>query len=183
MRSLEIGRYGLGSDGRDPKDLTREEIERKLSYPNSERVFYLKYALESGFTVEEVYKLTKIDPWFLNNIKQIIELEGELKKFKGLPLVEIPQDIFKKAKSYGFSDRQLAYVWGSTEDEVRKERERRNLFPVYKLVDTCAAEFEAYTPYYYSTYEVENEAKISTKRKVVILGGGPNRIGQGIEFD
>lgn len=183
IRSLEIGRHGLGSDGRDPKSLTREEIERKLSRPNSERIFYLKYALENGFTVDEVYNLTKIDPWFLNNIKQIIELERELKRFKGVSLGEIPGELFKKAKSYGFSDRQLAYIWDKSEDEVRKERERRGLFPVYKLVDTCAAEFEAYTPYYYSTYEVENEGKTSDKKKVVILGGGPNRIGQGIEFD
>ncbi|KUK14612.1 MAG: carbamoyl-phosphate synthase large subunit [bacterium] len=183
VRSLEIGRYGLGSDGKDPKALTREEIEEKLSRPNSERLFYIKYALQGGFSVDEVHRLTKIDPWFLNNIKQIVDLEEELKRFKGYPLSDIPQDLFKKAKSYGFSDRQLACLWGRAEEEVRRERERRNLFPVYKLVDTCAAEFEAYTPYYYSTYEIEDEAKVSNNKKVIILGGGPNRIGQGIEFD
>lgn len=183
IRSLEIGRYGLGADGKDPEGLTREEIERKLFRPNSERIFYIKYALQNGFSVEEIYRLTGIDPWFLNNIRQIVDLEEELKRYKGHPLCEIPQEIFKKAKSYGFSDRQLAFLWGRSEDEVRKERERRELFPVYKLVDTCAAEFEAYTPYYYSTYEIENEAKVSDRKKVLILGGGPNRIGQGIEFD
>ncbi len=183
IRSLEIGRSGLGADGKDPEGLTDEEIRRKLSHPNSERIFYIKYALQRGFSVDEIYKLTGIDPWFLNNIRQIALLEEELKSYASCSLSEVPEELFKKAKSYGFSDKQLAYLWGKTEDDVRKERERRKLFPVYKLVDTCAAEFEAYTPYYYSTYEVENEGKSSDKKKVLILGGGPNRIGQGIEFD
>ncbi|MCD6319174.1 MAG: carbamoyl-phosphate synthase large subunit [Candidatus Desulfofervidaceae bacterium] len=187
LRSLEIGRYGLGADGKDPWDkgqtLTREEIKQKLIHPHSQRIFYLKYALQMGFSVEEIYQLTAIDPWFLNNIKQIVDFEETLKKYRLKPLTDIPEEVFYQAKSYGFSDKQLAYLWETTEEKVWKERERRSLFPVYKLVDTCAAEFEAYTPYYYSTYEQEDEARVSEQKKVMILGGGPNRIGQGIEFD
>jgi len=187
LRSLEIGRYGLGADGKDPWDkgqtLTAEEIKQKLIHPHSQRVFYIKYALQMGFSVDEIYQLTAIDPWFINNIKQIVDFEENLKKYRLKPLTDIPKEIFYQAKSYGFSDKQLAYLWETSEEKVRKERERRSLFPVYKLVDTCAAEFEAYTPYYYSTYEQEDEARVSKQKKVMILGGGPNRIGQGIEFD
>ena len=183
LRSLEIGRYGWGADGKDPKNLTKEEINQKLIYPNSQRIFYIKYALKMGFTIEEIHHLTGIDPWFLNNIKQILEFEENLKNYHGIDLSKIPEEIFKQAKEYGYSDKQLAYLWETDEKSVRKEREKRGLFAVYKLVDTCAAEFEAYTPYYYSTYEKEDEARISDKKKVMILGGGPNRIGQGIEFD
>ncbi len=183
LRSLEIGRHGLGADGKDPKTLTKEEIKQKLIHPTSQRIFYVKYALQKGFSVGEIYQLTAIDPWFLNNIKQICEFENKLKQYRLRPLNEIPQEVFQQAKAYGFSDKQLAYLWETTEEKIRKEREKRNLFPVYKLVDTCAAEFEAYTPYYYSTYEQEDEARVSDKKKVMILGGGPNRIGQGIEFD
>ncbi len=183
LRSLEIGRHGLGADGKDPKTLTKEEIKQKLIHPTSQRIFYVKYALQKGFSVGEIYQLTAIDPWFLNNIKQICEFENKLKQYRLRPLNEIPQEVFQQAKAYGFSDKQLAYLWETTEEKIRKEREKRNLFPVYKLVDTCAAEFEAYTPYYYSTYEKEDEARVSDKKKVMILGGGPNRIGQGIEFD
>jgi len=183
LRSLEISRYGLGADGKDPQSLTREEINQKLIYPNSQRIFYIRYALKMGFTIEEIHHLTGIDPWFLNNIKQILEFEENLKNYHGIDLSKIPEGIFKQAKEYGYSDKQLAYLWETDEKSVRKEREKRGLFAVYKLVDTCAAEFEAYTPYYYSTYEKEDEARISDKKKVMILGGGPNRIGQGIEFD
>ena len=187
LRSLEIGRAGLGADGCDPWDrgesLTIEEVKQRLIFPGSKRIFYIKYALQMGLDIEEIHRLTDIDPWFLNNIKQIVELEERLRAFRGKDLTEIPDEIFKKAKSYGFSDKQLAYLFGVDEIEVRQERSRRRLFPVYKLVDTCAAEFEAYTPYYYSTYEEEDEARISAKKKIMILGGGPNRIGQGIEFD
>jgi len=187
LRSLEIGRYGLGADGKDPWDkgenINKEDIKQRLIYPNSQRIFYIKYAIQKGFSVEEIYELTSIDPWFINNIKQIVELEEELKKYRGKSLSDIPQELFLKAKSYGFSDKQLAYLWQIDHETVRKERYRRKMFPVYKLVDTCAAEFEAYTPYYYSTYENEDEARVSKRKKVVILGGGPNRIGQGIEFD
>ena len=183
LRSLEISRYGLGADGKDPQSLTREEINQKLIYPNSQRIFYIRYALKMGFTIEEIHHLTGIDPWFLNNIKQILEFEENLKNYHGIDLSKIPEEIFKQAKEYGYSDKQLAYLWETDEKSVRKEREKRGLVAVYKLVDTCAAEFEAYTPYYYSTYEKEDEARILDKKKVMILGGGPNRIGQGIEFD
>ena len=183
LRSLEISRYGLGADGKDPQSLTKEEINQKLIYPNSQRIFYIRYALKMGFTIEEIHHLTGIDPWFLNNIKQILEFEENLKNYHGIDLSKIPEEIFKQAKEYGYSDKQLAYLWETDEKSVRKEREKRGLFAIYKLVDTCAAEFEAYTPYYYSTYEKEDEARISDKKKVMILGGGPNRIGQGIEFD
>ena len=183
LRSLEIGRYGWGVDGKDPKNLTKEEIKQRLIHPNSTRIFYIRYALERGFSIEEIHHLTSIDPWFLHNMKQILDLEETLKRHAGKDLSHIPEEVFKQAKEYGYSDKQLAYLWGTDERAVRQEREKRKLFAVYKLVDTCAAEFEAYTPYYYSTYEKEDEARVSPKKKVMILGGGPNRIGQGIEFD
>jgi len=183
LRSLEIGRYGWGVDGKDPKNLTKEEIKQRLIHPNSTRIFYIRYALERGFSIEEIHHLTSIDPWFLHNMKQILDLEETLKRHAGKDLSHIPEEVFKQAKEYGYSDKQLAYLWKTNEKSVREEREKRGLFAVYKLVDTCAAEFEAYTPYYYSTYEKEDEARVSPKKKVMILGGGPNRIGQGIEFD
>lgn len=187
LRSLEIGRYGLGADGRDAREKgvgpTKEEIRKKLFFPNSHRIFYIRLAFKYGFTVDEIYKMTHIDRWFLENIRQIVTLEDELSSYKGKPITSIPQAPFEKAKEYGFSDRQLAFLLNSHEDTIRQERESRSIIPVYKLVDTCAAEFEAYTPYYYSTYEVEDEIRVSNKPKIMILGGGPNRIGQGIEFD
>jgi carbamoyl-phosphate synthase large subunit len=187
LRSLEIGRFGLGSDGKDlvdvrddnAKDLSLSEIEQKLATPNSQRIFYLRYAILKGMPIQFIYELTGIDPWFLHQIKQIVEMEQHIK----LAGTDLPETLFKKAKSWGFSDVQLAHLTGSTEEAVEKTRKTSNIRPVYKLVDTCAAEFKAATPYYYSTYEMENEARISDRKKVMILGGGPNRIGQGIEFD
>lgn len=181
LRSLEIGRYGLGTH-RNKGRLNKEEIRQQLIHPSSQRIFYVYYAIKAGFSIEEIYKLTHIDPWFLENIQQILILEAELAKYEG-DLSQIPIELLKKAKEYGFSDIQLCYLLGSDEDKVRAERERRGIKAVYKLVDTCAAEFEAYTPYYYSTYEKEDESRPSKRKKVMILGGGPNRIGQGIEFD
>ncbi len=187
LRSLEIGRYGLGGDGKDAWEkgdrLEKEEIRKKLLFPNSQRIFYLRYAFKYGFTVDEIYKITHIDRWFLENIRQIVTLEDEITSYKGKSLTFVPQALFERAKEYGFSDRQLAFFLNSHEDTIRQERQARSIIPVYKLVDTCAAEFEAYTPYYYSTYEVEDEIRVSNKPKIMILGGGPNRIGQGIEFD
>ncbi len=185
IRSLEIGRHGLGGDGKDAADLdgrapTREEIEKKLANPNSQRLFYLRYALQQGFSVDEIYRLTSIDPWFLHQIRQIVALEKALAAAGGAP---IDADLLRKAKSWGFSDIQLAHLTGETEAAIEARRKRMGIRPVYKLVDTCAAEFKADTPYYYSTYEAENEARVSDRKKVMILGGGPNRIGQGIEFD
>jgi len=187
LRSLEIGRFGLGADGKDlldPKnDKTRKlslsEIEQKLATPNSQRIFYLRYAILKGMPIEFIYELTGIDPWFLYQIKQIVELEQSIKSAE----TDLPEPLLKRAKSWGFSDTQLAYLTGSTEETIEQTRKALGIRPVYKLVDTCAAEFKATTPYYYSTYEMENEVRVSGNKKVMILGGGPNRIGQGIEFD
>ena len=171
LRSLETGRFGFGYDGKD-SEATREEIERKLHVPNAERIFWLKVAFEQGWTVEEIFDATQIDPWFLENMRVIVA--------KGENLRELD---LRTAKKLGFSDVQIAQARGITQDEVRAERKDKGIIPTYRLVDTCAAEFEAATPYYYSTYGDENEARDTDKKKIVILGGGPNRIGQGIEFD
>ena len=181
IRSLEIGRAGFGGDGKDPLpgSVTGNELEYKLSTPNSQRLFYLKYAIEHGMPITMIYEMTHIDPWFLNQMKQIVDLEKQIK----LAGKDLPQDLLEKAKKYGFSDKQLAYLTRLTEKQIEQTRKDLGIVPVYKLVDTCAAEFRAATPYYYSTYETECEARVSDKKKVIILGGGPNRIGQGIEFD
>ena len=177
IRSLEIGRFSL--DQSLPPDLKdpHEFLKSKLIKPNSLRLFYIAAAMQNGMEIEELYQLTKIDPWFLHQIREIVEAEDELKK--STPSTEL----LKEAKKMGFSDRALASFWKMTEQEIRNWREKENIIPVYKLVDTCAAEFEAYTPYYYSTYETETETRPSAKKKIAIIGGGPNRIGQGIEFD
>ncbi|HHI97151.1 MAG TPA: carbamoyl-phosphate synthase large subunit [Thermodesulfatator atlanticus] len=182
LRGLEIGRAGLGADGKSPSDKghlpPREVIIEKLRVPNSERVFYIREAYKAGFSTAEIYELTHIDPWFLEQIRQIIAKEEEITP----EYLNDAEKLFE-VKRFGFSDKQLAFLCGRSEEEVAAQRKALGIRPVYKLVDTCAAEFEAYTPYYYSSYEVENEARVSKKRKVMILGGGPNRIGQGIEFD
>jgi len=148
--------------------------------PNSGRLFYIRYGLKAGMEVEAIHELTGIDPWFLHQIAQIVNMEHIILN-KGHPL---PVELMKKSKTYGFSDVQLANLLDTSDDEIRASRKEVGVQPVYKLVDTCGAEFEARTPYYYSTtYEQENEARISARSKVMILGGGPNRIGQGIEFD
>ncbi len=208
LRSLEIGRFGLGADGKDkfpdPKEIRSEtvksklieEVKKKLSNPEPDRIFYLRYAILLGMKIEEIHDLTKIDPWFLRNIEEIVELEKEIQaygaKVKDLELwkktitidkLQIPDNLIRKAKEYGFSDYQIGHLLGFDEITVRKMRLDRGIIPTYKLVDTCGAEFEAYTPYYYSTYEKENESISSSRKKIMILGGGPNRIGQGIEFD
>lgn len=172
LRSLETGRFGFGFDGKDPQNISHEKIERKLHVPNAERIFWLKTAFETGWTVEEVFEATAIDVWFLEQLKQIVD--------EGNNLAEMD---LRKAKRWGFSDIQIANARGITQDEVRAERKAAGIIPTYRLVDTCAAEFEAHTPYYYSTYGDENEARETDQKKIIILGGGPNRIGQGIEFD
>ncbi len=187
IRSLEISRFGLGADGKDLPDLAPEQLACMLRLPNSQRLFYLRQAFKAGMSVAEVYELTNIDPWFLNQIRDLVEFSEELATFgvllcQGRGQEQLPE-VLKKAKEYGFSDRQLAYLWGGTEEHAATLRQDHKILPVYKLVDTCAAEFEAYTPYYYSTYEWEDESRKTTRDKVMILGGGPNRIGQGIEFD
>jgi carbamoyl-phosphate synthase large subunit len=187
LRGLEVGSFGFGCDGKDlwgtPEQPSEDEIRAGLSNPTAGRVWSLRYALKYGMSVEEIYELTAIDPWFLENLKELIDIEAELRDTAGLEAAS--NALLRKAKQAGFSDRQLATIWDVPEMDVRSERKRRGIVATFKAVDTCAAEFEAYTPYYYSTYEDEDEtpAKQPGKRRVVILGGGPNRIGQGIEFD
>ncbi|EAQ80856.1 carbamoyl-phosphate synthase large subunit [Blastopirellula marina] len=187
LRGLEVGRFGFGSDGKDlwgteeqPSD---DEIRAKLSTPNADRPWYLRYAIKSGMTLEKIYQLTFIDPWFIDQLQQLVEKEEELAAIGSLSAITAAQ--MKEAKQFGYSDRQLATLLGSSELEVRKQRKKLGVITTFKSVDTCAAEFEAYTPYFYSTYEDEDEtpAKNPDKKRVMILGGGPNRIGQGIEFD
>src|SRR4030081_295811 len=175
LRGLEIGVDGLNQRTRD-----RETLEKELGEPGPERIWYVGDAFENGFTLEEVYRLTKIDPWFLDQIKEIVELEMELDDKK---LEEIDAETLRKLKRKGFSDRRLAYLFNSKEDLVRQRRRELGIRPVYKRVDTCAAEFATRTAYLYSTYEEECEANPTGRKKVMVLGGGPNRIGQGIEFD
>ncbi|MFY8269210.1 MAG: carbamoyl-phosphate synthase large subunit, partial [Terrimicrobiaceae bacterium] len=178
LRSLEIGRFGLGADG---KDLTPdiETIRQRLRIPRAERIFFIRYAFLAGFGVEEIHGLSFIDRWFLEHIRLIVEEEKRLSTLQ-TPLGAAD---FRRAKRFGFSDRQLAHLGKTTEPAVRSARKAAGVVPTYRLVDTCAAEFEAFTPYYYSTYGDEDETRPSDRKKVLILGGGPNRIGQGIEFD
>jgi len=172
LRSLETGRFGFGADGKGAINPSYEEIERKLHVPNAERIFWLHTAFTNGWSVDDVFEATSIDVWFLEHLKIIADEGNDL----------VNMDL-RKAKRMGFSDVQIAHSRGCHQDDVRKERLEKGIIPTYRLVDTCAAEFEAYTPYYYSTYGDENEARETDKKKIVILGGGPNRIGQGIEFD
>jgi carbamoyl-phosphate synthase large subunit len=187
LRSLETGMIGLANSFQ-PRLPDREEIVAKLVRPNSQRLSYLRLAMKSGLTEEEIYRDTHIDPWFLRQIRELVDFEAELLEWAGnWPDLDDPEqsaEMLRRAKQLGFSDRQLAGLVDRSQEEIRRARKRHGLTATYKLVDTCAAEFEAYTPYYYSTYERENECRASEgRRKVVILGGGPNRIGQGIEFD
>ncbi|MHB1346718.1 MAG: carbamoyl-phosphate synthase large subunit, partial [Candidatus Humimicrobiaceae bacterium] len=178
IRSLEIDRFGLGADGKDK--LKPENLKYMLSVPNQDRLFYIKYALEIDMPVEEIFNYTKIDPWFLNNIKDLVGFERGLKNHK---LEDLDYEVLLQAKKLGYSDVQLAYLFNSKDNVIRELRKKLGIQAVFKTVDTCAAEFEAYTPYYYSTYESESEIADTDKKKIIILGSGPNRIGQGIEFD
>ena len=180
IRSLEIGRYGLGADGKDEPIPDVKTLRDYFRIPTYKRVFYLRQAIKIGMSIDEIYQLTKIDKWFLYKIKNIVQMEEELSKYT---IETIPRDVLRKAKRLGFSDKQIAYLLGTDELTVRKLRKKMGIIPTYKMVDTCAAEFEAVTPYYYSCYEDEDEVKDTGKKKIVILGSGPNRIGQGIEFD
>jgi len=177
VRSLEIGRFGLRAALPSEATNAREFLVSRLKTPNSLRLFYIAAALYNGMSSEEISRITSIDPWFLHQIESIIDAE------KVLAETSFSTAALREAKEMGFSDRYLGGLWKMPESKIRELRYNENILPVFKLVDTCAAEFEAYTPYYYSTYEVENEARPSSRQKVVILGGGPNRIGQGIEFD
>ena len=175
LRSLEISRFGLGADGKDLGEQPWDIIQARLTIPNSQRLFYLRQAFRQGMTVPEALDLTKIDPWFLYQIRDLVQFSDELASYgtllqQGREGEHLP-DMLRRAKEYGFSDVQLAHLWGLSEDKIRRLRLDYDIRPVYKLVDTCAAEFEAYTPYYYSTYEVEDESRQTDRRKVIILGG------------
>ncbi len=189
LRGLEIGRAGLLGDGKDPEGpIDPGLLREKLRVPHSQRIFWVAQALKHGMSVDEIHQVTAIDPWFLRNIEQLVDFSARLDKLKpfgplGNNLEALDVDILRQAKQWGFSDRQLAEAVGADELAVRELRRRLGVEHTYKLVDTCAAEFEAYTPYFYSTYEDEDECRASDRKKVMILGGGPNRIGQGIEFD
>ena len=182
LRSLETGRAGLGCDAKDIEPRTadgkwdNDRIEFLLRVPNAERIFTIRHAFLAGFSAEKIHEISAIDPWFLDNIQEVVEAELAYRKS--------PNDIpLRQAKKLGFSDRQIAQIAGVNEDDIRFKRKAEGVEPTYRLVDTCAAEFEAATPYFYSTYGDEDETRKGTRKKVMILGGGPNRIGQGIEFD
>ncbi len=186
LRSMEIGATGLGFNFRRELPAV-DQLIPALRVPNSRRIFAIRQALLVGMSIEEIHELTGIDPWFLRQIRDIVDMETAIRDF-GLgndmtPLNPDLPELLRSAKEFGFSDRQLAEMWKRPESDVRTLRKSLGIKPVYYLVDTCAGEFEAYTPYFYSTYETGNEMRVSDKRKVIILGGGPNRIGQGIEFD
>ena len=182
LRSLETGRAGFGADGKDAPplrpdgSLDEEMLENKIRVPTAERIFSLRHALLAGWGVERIHRATGIDPWFLQGLAKIVDAE------KSCPadLAAVPWRLMKR---HGFSDRQIAHLTGAPEAAVRAARIATGVEPTYRLVDTCAAEFEAYTPYFYSTYGDEDETRPGDKKRVMILGGGPNRIGQGIEFD
>ena len=182
LRSLETGRAGFGADGKDepPRrpdgSVDEEALERQIRVPTAERIFSLRHALLEGWSVTRIHEATGIDPWFLHGLAKIVTEEQACPKDLGAVS-------WRKMKRHGFSDRQIAYLTGRSEGEVRAARKAAGVEPTYRLVDTCAAEFEAYTPYFYSTYGDEDETRPNEKRRVMILGGGPNRIGQGIEFD
>ncbi|MGB5928161.1 MAG: carbamoyl-phosphate synthase large subunit, partial [Cyclobacteriaceae bacterium] len=177
-QSLEIKRNGLGADG---KELTNQEkILESLEHPSWNRLFHIYDAFKLGIPFNTIRKLTKIDKWFLNQIEELISLEKQIEQHT---LESLPEELLREAKEKGYADRQIAHLVKCLESEVYTKRTDLGIKRVYKMVDTCAAEFEAQTPYYYSSFEHENESVVSDKKKVVILGSGPNRIGQGIEFD
>lgn len=187
LRGLEVGRFGFGCDHKDlwgtPEQPDRDAIRAKLSWPNERRVWYVRYAIKSGMSMDEIHQLTGIDRWFLDQLTEIIEIEDQIRELGSLEDFDAP--LMRQVKQVGFSDRQIATLLGTAEMTVRDFRKQLGVTATYKSVDTCAAEFEAYTPYYYSTYEEEDEtpARQADRKRIMILGGGPNRIGQGIEFD
>jgi carbamoyl-phosphate synthase large subunit len=187
LRGLEVGSFGFGCDGKDlwgtAAEPSLDDIRARVATADPDRVWYLRYAIKAGISVEELYELTAIDRWFLDQLQQIVEIESLVREAGTLAALD--DAVLRQAKQAGFSDRQLAVMLGGSEMEIREERKRRGILATYKSVDTCAAEFEAQTPYYYSTWEDEDEIrpKQPGRKRVMILGGGPNRIGQGIEFD
>ena len=186
LRGLEVGSFGFGCDGKDlwgtERQPSRDEVIAKLARPNADRPWYIRYAIKYGMSVDEIYDITKIDHWFVQNLVDLVNMENEITAIGSLE--KIDTELFRAAKQNGYSDKQLAVMLGSSEMAVRAERIKRGIVATFKAVDTCAGEFTAKTPYYYSTYESEDETPgPSGKRRIMILGGGPNRIGQGIEFD
>jgi carbamoyl-phosphate synthase large subunit len=177
-QSLEINRNGIGADGRELKD--QQAIHESLEHPSWNRLFHVYDAFKLGMAASTIHKLTKIDKWFLHQVEELVELETEIGKFN---IETIPLSLMKTAKEKGYADRQLGHLLQCLESEVYNKRKELGVNRVFKLVDTCAAEFEAQTPYYYSTFDQENESRPSNKKKIIVLGSGPNRIGQGIEFD
>jgi carbamoyl-phosphate synthase large subunit len=185
-RSLEIGRFGFGADGKDAafEGMSDETLASELARPNAMRVFMMRAAFKRGWSVEKLHELTRgVDPWFLRHMEELAAYEDEIRSAGSLDGLKRDTALFRQAKELGYSDRQIAWLLGCGEAAVRAAREELNLLPVYGLVDTCAAEFTAFTPYFYSTYGGVDESRPGNKKKVMILGGGPNRIGQGIEFD
>jgi carbamoyl-phosphate synthase large subunit len=177
-QSLEIRRNGLGADG---KELTKQaDLLQSLEHPSWNRLFHVYDAMKLGISMKTIQNLTKIDKWFLEQIWELIELEKEIEKYR---LETIPPTLMRTAKEKGYADRQIAHLLDCKESQVHNKRREMGINRVYKMVDTCAAEFDAKTAYYYSTFDAENESKVSNKKKVIVLGSGPNRIGQGIEFD
>ena len=177
-QSLEIGRNGLGADGKELRD--QDAILASLRKPSWNRLFHLYDGIKLGLPLSKVYEATKIDFWFLKQIEELIALEREISKYQ---IQNLPKDLLLEAKQKGYGDRQIAHLVGCWESQIHEARKANKINRVYKLVDTCAAEFEAKTPYYYSTFEEENESVKTDKKKIIVLGAGPNRIGQGIEFD
>jgi len=182
LRSLETGARGWGGGGKYGHDDVPDDatLRQKLGTPNAERVHYLRWAFLAGLSIEEIFNLTKIDRWFLHQLRELHEMEQDLKK---RTLATLDAVTLRRAKQFGFSDAQLAHFLKTDFDAMRAHRKKAGIRTTYRLVDTCAAEFEAFTPYYYSSYGDENEILPSKKKKIMIIGGGPNRIGQGIEFD
>ncbi|MEA4863116.1 MAG: carbamoyl-phosphate synthase large subunit [Victivallaceae bacterium] len=185
LRSLETGRFGFGADGKGAKIIAMDDetLASEIVRPNAERIFVIHEALRRGWTVERIHELSKIDHWFLRHLHELAAYEDEIKSAGDLDGLKADRALFLQAKSLGYSDRQLAYLLNTTEEKVTVARLELNLNPVYALVDTCAAEFVAHTPYFYSTWGGVDEMRSTDKPSVMILGGGPNRIGQGIEFD
>jgi len=184
LRSLETGARGFGGGGKHGGDepVSMDKLRAGLTRPNAERVYFLRHAFRAGMTVEQIHAISFIDPWFLEQLRELVELETEAASYAGR-LDEVPVERLRIFKEAGFSDVQLGHLFGVEWTAVRDRREGLGIRTVFRLVDTCAAEFEAYTPYYYSSYGDENEVQPSSREKIMIIGGGPNRIGQGIEFD
>ncbi len=185
LRSLETGRAGYGADGKDNayENLSDQELRDLLIKQTASRIFLIRAAFKRGWSSDTLFKLTKVDPWFLNNLEELVCYETEISSAGSLAGLKKDISLFRQIKEYGYSDRQIAYLLDESEDNIRQARYEIKLLPDYGLVDTCAAEFKAFTPYYYSTYGEIDESRSSDRRKVMIIGSGPNRIGQGIEFD